>query len=284
MKRLKAMDVCAGGGGWAVSARGLPIDIVAAFDREPLYLKTYKQNHPRVECIECDVLTFDGWDAFAGVDLVLGALPCEQISPARANIPPSEVEFEQLRTLAKVLLGLPERLGATHWCFEDVIQVIPYLPLMTPNFVEDAKWFSGQNRKRAWIGNVPRPRRPNDTRVLRDYLRSGPFRVSARLEGREPNTHGKLGFYPWEPSKKSPTVIQLTSRQDAHAAVRCGDGWRQLEWQELAALQGFPADYVFVGPPNKVMKQIAQAVQIDIARAILEALCREIKKGRRKRS
>jgi site-specific DNA-cytosine methylase len=53
-----------------------------------------------------------------------------------------------------------------------------------------------------------------------------------------------------------------------------GGYWRQLEWQELATLQGFPSDYVFIGSPSRITKMIAQAVQIDTARAILTEFVR----------
>jgi site-specific DNA-cytosine methylase len=54
------------------------------------------------------------------------------------------------------------------------------------------------------------------------------------------------------------------------------NGWRQVEWQELAVLQGFPNDYCFCGSPTRVVKMIAQAVQVDTARAILERLIEEL--------
>jgi site-specific DNA-cytosine methylase len=49
MPEIRAIDVCAGGGGWAVAARGTPIRIVAAFDHDEDCLATYCFNHPGVE-------------------------------------------------------------------------------------------------------------------------------------------------------------------------------------------------------------------------------------------
>jgi site-specific DNA-cytosine methylase len=51
---------------------------------------------------------------------------------------------------------------------------------------------------------------------------------------------------------------------------------RQLEWQEAALAQGFPADYLFYGSPTRVAKMIGQAIQIDLGRAILKAICNAI--------
>ena len=56
-------------------------------------------------------------------------------------------------------------------------------------------------------------------------------------------------------------------------AAANGDDWRSLEWQELALLQGFPDDYVFMGTPTRVIKMVVQAVEVRTAHAILTALC-----------
>jgi site-specific DNA-cytosine methylase len=51
-------------------------------------------------------------------------------------------------------------------------------------------------------------------------------------------------------------------------------GARHLEWQEAAALQGFPEDFVFVASQSRASKMIAQAISIHVGRAILQAVCR----------
>lgn len=56
---LRAIDICCGAGGWAVAARGLPIQIEYVFDLESDCLLTYKENHPHVEPVCCDVIDFD---------------------------------------------------------------------------------------------------------------------------------------------------------------------------------------------------------------------------------
>jgi site-specific DNA-cytosine methylase len=40
----------------------------------------------------------------------------------------------------------------------------------------------------------------------------------------------------------------------------------------MASLQGYPADYVFVGSPTDVSVMVGNSVQIDTARAILEGI------------
>lgn len=281
VKILNAIDVCAGAGGWAVAARGLPIRMIAAFDLAADCLATYHENHPDVECIQCDVLTHDFSIYRDRVDLVLGGIPCELISAARRGTPtdPARNGFAEL---VERCLAIPREIEAPWYSFEDVREVQFYLPIMTPGFLLDSGLFSPQRRIRFYAGNVPCPQpASHDTRTFSDCARPGPYRKSQRLDGRTPgraSVYNSTQFYPWLPNEKSPTVINLESRHDNYAAAQMPDGrWRQLEWQELARLQGFPEDYLFIGTPGRVSKQVAQAVQVDTARAILRALCVHLK-------
>lgn len=276
MTNLRAIDVCAGAGGWAVAARDLPITITAAFDRDECYLATYHKNHPSVSCIHCDVTSYDFSRYTNNIDLILGAIPCEDISAARRNVPLPTANLDALSTLLERCLALPEELNAQYWCFEDVTDILRYTPLMTPHFILDSQEFGPQRRKRSYLGNTPLPPSPANSELLGDYLRPGPYRQSQRLADRTPgrsHIYGSSQFYPWLPTEKSPTVINLSSRHDNYAAAAFGSDWRQLEWQELALLQGFPPNYLFIGSPTQTMKQIAQAVEIRTARAILSTLC-----------
>jgi hypothetical protein len=241
-------------------------------------LETYRLNHPGVECVQCDVIEHD-FSGYAGkVDLVLGGIPCEDISAARRNVPLADEKRVSFEYLLDKCLSIPGLIGARWWCYEDVVDVLRYTPLFTSHFVLDSQEFGPQRRKRAYLGNCPKPAGGANTELLRDCLRPGPYRKSLRLRGRVPardRVYAKHAFYPWMPDEKSPTVIGLDSRHDDIAAAAFGDDWRSLEWQELALLQGFPEDYVFMGTPTRVMKMVAQAVEVRTAHAILAALCVE---------
>jgi len=277
-RRLTAIDVCSGAGGWACAARGLPIDIVAAIDVDMLALRTYKLNHPDTDCICADVRQFD-FRRFGHVDLVLGGIPCEEISQARSRRPASVDTMNAWQRLLDACLAVPGAVGARWWCYEDVIQVQRYLPPRTPCRILNSRAWSAQNRRRAYVGSFPALPIGTDRRVLRSCLRPGPYRVTPGiLRGRpmraDHYSHSG-GFYPWTPGRKSPCARPLPSRRDKEAAVVDGALRRQVEWQELATLQGFPPDYVFVGSPTHVHTLVGQAVQIDTALAILEAICTE---------
>jgi site-specific DNA-cytosine methylase len=276
METLKAIDVCAGAGGWACAARGLPIDIIAAFDREPDALATYTLNHPKTECIQCDVTTQD-FARWKGIDLILGGIPCESLSVARNNAKADAREMKEFTRLLKRFLSLPIELAARYWTFEEVPQVLPLLPNGTPFLRLNSGMFSAQTRWRVYLGNCPMPPIVAHEGTLADHLIPGPHRISPRIFGkRKPSRRGKSKetFQPFYPAQKSFTITNFCcSRRDAEMAIQCELGWRNMDWREAAALQGFPQNYLFVGNPGRVSKMVAQAVQIDTGRAILKALC-----------
>lgn len=287
---LIAIDLLGGAGGWACAARGLPIRIVSTLDMWDVCGKTYKLNHPEVRVMCGDVrsraLRLHIAEEYAGrVDVVLGAIPCGWISVRRRLGGRNEVtDKERLRereTLAATL-GLVKDLAPKYWCLEDVKGLAAELPPETPWLEIDSRHHSAQRRKRIYVGQFPPPIfcHPN-TLKLGDKLRPGPFRIGKRAADRKIvkaqafSPDKVLGAYP---DRKSPTVCVWSSRRDAEVVIADGTipgGRRQIEWQEAAALQGFPTDYVFYGSPTDVWKMIGQAIQIDTGRAILEAIVRD---------
>ena len=53
---------------------------------------------------------------------------------------------------------------------------------------------------------------------------------------------------------------------------------RVLEWQEAAALQGFPPDYIFAASWSRAWKMVAQAIPVQVGRAILQATVAEARR------
>jgi len=101
--------------------------------------------------------------------------------------------------------------------------------------------------------------------------------VQARIEGLAAGVDLVLGGIPceWLSSYRRLTKVKAAELLDP----RLPGGLRQIEWQEAAALQGFPEDYLFYGSPGDVSLQIGRAVQIDTARQILRAICRAAELG-----
>lgn len=371
--RLRAIDFCCGAGGWAVAARGLPIDIVCAVDCWRRACLTYRLNHPDTLVVRCDArkipVTTEGWD------LILGGIPCQWLTQLRSAGLGNKVKEEELkreRELLDSVLAFCREAKPRYWCLEDVQQIVKELPPFTPYHILDAQFWSGQRRVRCYVGDFPRPVPPleGDPRLAGEYLRPGPHRVHPknlkRTVARRRVYQNADVVYPIERDRKWPTVVSGGSRQDKHAIVydkptvregekfptvcgsqkhddqhlvvggglirrgldvedgakfptvmslangfwrdevtapqkRCqakvqkGKKWptvagasrersgallegerrRQIEWQEAATAQGFPEDYLFVGSQTDVSQMVANAVQIDMARAILISICED---------
>jgi len=299
MKTLKAIDLCAGAGGWACAAKGLPIEIVAAVDFWEPACQTYRLNWPLTTVIEGDLRDVDVQAKVRdiaeaqGVQLLLGGIPCGWLSVVRRafhNTPKEAERSEERATLAAVLV-LVERIAPRWWCLEDVPAIVDELPAGTPWIALDSADFSAQRRKRVYVGRFPRPQgvgplmTPRSKAVLAALLRPGPYRIGRRAIGRTLVTASAYApdtACASRPADKAPTVCCVTSRRDVENLVR--DEWlpggvRQLEWQEAAALQGFPTDYLFFGSASDVGKQIGRAVQIDTARVILRGIVKEWEQG-----
>lgn len=284
MKReLRALDLCGGVGGWACAARDLPIRVAMAIDLDEGALTTYGLNHPDTWTVLADVraLPFAVEKMTGRFDVVLGGIPCEAICKWRdltKRTRADETEITDWHTILDACLHLVPVLDPRWWCFEDVVPVIKHLPPLTPYQVLDSADFSGQRRRRAYVGQFPTPKPRRNQSRLADYLRAGPYRIGQRVLRRIPKrTHAwGSGIHSWwDPGRKAPTVCTVSSQRDPENVIVDGPLRRQVEWQEAALLQGFGADYVFYGSPTRVAKHIGQAIQIDTGRAILEAICRE---------
>jgi DNA (cytosine-5)-methyltransferase 1 len=280
---LKAVDICSGAGGWGIAARGLPIKIEKAYDLELDCLETYAYNFPETEIVQTDVTKID-WRKLKGIDVVLGGIPCETVTPARRNRknPLGDAELARWHALIDSILAGIEIARPKYWCFENVIQMRRHLPPMVPQWVVNAGEHSGQSRKRMWIGNFPVPPRGVCTEVLADYLRPGPFVMTARVSKdvtfTPPGKHMKFeknGGRWLSPNRKCPTIVKCSKRW-GDWCIPLGDGrHRVLQFTEAAAVQGFPNDYVFISSLDRAWKMVGQAIPIPVGRAILEAIVRK---------
>jgi site-specific DNA-cytosine methylase len=282
VRKLRALDVCCGAGGWAIAARGLPIEIVEAVDMAEDCLETYRYNHPETKATRMDVTELK-WKRFEGINLVLGGIPCEQVSPARRGLfrKPKPGTLEKWHALIDSVLDGIKLVNPEFWALENVIQMRRHLPPLTPFWIVNAANYCGQSRKRMFAGKFPTPLRGVDESTLSDYLRPGPYVIPSHVVGMECRPQGQhLGFEHrigrlLNPRLKSPTVIKYTKRLQDVSIELPGGRRRVMQFTEAAVLQGFPDDYVFVATQDRAWKMVAQAIPIPVGRAILEAICRK---------
>ncbi len=219
-KKITCIDLCAGVGGWACASRGLPIKYIAIVDHAPDCLETWSLNHaaahPRCKPLCLDLAAPDAVAQVLAalgrtkIDLIVGGIPCEQVSCARGNRPLKEGELETLHRLIDNCFALVKALTPRWWCFEDVEAIVSHLPAPiewgTNYEVRKicAADYGPQNRERVFIGVFPplAPAEPGP-RVLGDVLRPGPYRTLPNLAK---YTRSKSRWYGRNGRKDGPTV------------------------------------------------------------------------------
>ena len=284
MHPLRAIDVCCGAGGWIAASRGLPIKWIAAIDWAADCCLSVRYNYPDVPVIRADATRID-WQRFAGkVDLITGAIPCEEISIARSNIELSESDLAAWHNLLDSIIAGCQAASPKYWVIENVTPMKKHLYPLTPYMILNSKSWSGQARTRLYVGQFPQPR-PGRESILGDYLRPGPhvlplpvYRATQPTDNRWYSAGTKRLLQADQPS---PTISAFGSRRPRGFVVPLSDGReRVLTLTEAATLQGFPSDYVFVATQTRAWKMVAQAVQIDTARAILKGIVKRSEERR----
>lgn len=300
MKPLQAIDLCCGAGGWAFASRGLPIRFVAVADIASDCLETWHTNHasdhPGCSIVEHDLS--HGTDELTRlvadhrIDLVLGGIPCAEISPMRQKRPSSAIMAEWY-ALLDACLAFADRTDVQFWCFEDVIQIEKLLPLPLfhgkeiPVWRANAAGFGPQSRVRSFIGRFPVPTpRHSAERTLAECLRPGPHLTIRRQEDYERLRYPgqQITLLAGEQTARvlagdapSPTVLaggpHRGQRQRRNWMVEDDRGrLRILSFQEFARLQGFPDDALFACGACRAQEMVGQAIPINVGRAILERI------------
>lgn len=301
---LRAIDLCCGAGGWAAAARGLPIEWVAVADIAPDCLETWKVNHadrhPDCELLCVDLSTQRGIrrvpETAGAVDIVVGGIPCEQVSVARGASKVSSNEMDRWYKLIDGCLEIVDLVEADYWALEDVIQIEKHLPLPLLHGREipfqriDASDFGPQRRIRTFLGKFPKPSVPSEPgpRTLEAALRPGPHLMISGAETYEGVYAFSGGFSMnndkmrlLSRDKPCPTIVASIGtsggRQKRTFTVVDDRGRRRmLSWQEAATVQGFPDDYLFVGSFTRAAQMVGRAIPIQVGRAILEAIVKDV--------
>jgi DNA (cytosine-5)-methyltransferase 1 len=119
----------------------------------------------------------------------------------------------------------------------------------------------GEDGRRKWvsvgeaISHLPNPDEPND---IANHTYSK-YKLTF---------NGYIGHRPLDPNKPSPTV---TARGDDKGGVVIHphpNGLRRMTCRELATIQSFPLDFVFVGKNSSIYRQIGNAVPVLLGYAV----------------
>lgn len=82
--------------------------------------------------------------------------------------------------------------------------------------------------------------------------------------------NGYLGHRPLDPQKPAPTVTARGDNKGGVVILPHPNAQRRMTCRELAAVQSFPADYLFCGNNSSVYRQIGNAVPPLLAKAVAE--------------
>ena len=167
---------------------------------------------------------------------------------------------------------------------------LPEFP--TPTHSEDGQTLLSYHKPWVTLGEflaarpVPSPEdvvRPKGTRAaqLMELKPGTGLRAQGIVEANRPGGHWgyRQDSFLADPALPSRTIRAATTPD----WIRLKDGsLRRLTWRECAGLQGFPEGWDFAGGPGSKFRQIGNAVQVDMAKAVGGSLLTALRQTRRR--
>jgi DNA (cytosine-5)-methyltransferase 1 len=118
-KRLRAIDLYSGVGGWALGLRLANIDVVASYEYSDEANKTNRENN-RHSTVSTDIRTMDFGDLPSDIDIVVGSPPCTQFSFSNRG---GQGDIRDGLEDVKRFLAIVEHLKPRWWVMENVPRV-----------------------------------------------------------------------------------------------------------------------------------------------------------------
>ena len=88
--------------------------------------------------------------------------------------------------------------------------------------------------------------------------------------------NGYIGKRPVNPDLPAPTVTGRGDRKGGVVVLPHPNGTRRMTIRELATIQSFPTDFLFVGAKTDCYRQIANAVPIGLSEAVARSVLKEL--------
>ena len=286
---MKTLSLYCGAGGIDEGLRQAGYTTTLAVDSDDDACSTFRANHPDAEVL-CEDVAKAAY-MFGRFDVVVGGPPCPEFSVANAHPTKDPAQVN-------LFWEIVEKVGAKWWLMENVRGVQAVLGHRTDGkMINCADYGVPQKRLRMIYSNLPVPRpthaeRPAatlDGPPLKKWVSVGdalgldgtvrdrdqrPGRPWAEHSTGEPSVTVKANPHlllqdrrhqsgPRDYSVDRPSIVlQTDTRLFLQGSVE-----RKLTLDELAALQGFPASYEWVGNKGSVTRQIGNALPPAISRA-----------------
>ena len=191
VRRLRAIDLYAGVGGWSLGLSLAGIEVVASYDWWAPACRTNRANGGHA-VMQRDIRSLDLEELPKGIDIVVGSPPCTQFSLAnRGGSGDMNDGVRDLRAFLRVVAHLRPR----YWVFENVVRAaqvferevrggsLAEFSWLEPrvHIIDASRFGVPQRRNRALVGNI-------DFGLLESYTPSTVFRtlgyVIAAVEAR----------------------------------------------------------------------------------------------------
>ncbi|MBM4368074.1 MAG: DNA (cytosine-5-)-methyltransferase [Deltaproteobacteria bacterium] len=297
---LRSLEICAGGGGQALGLEGAGFAHAVLVERDAHACATLRHNRPQWRVVEGDLSAFDA-RPFAGVDLVAGGVPCPPFSKAGKQlgaadernlfpealrvvrqVMPRAVMFENVRGLLDPVFddyrrwieGQLRDVGfASEW---KLLQAADHgVPQLRPRVVMVAMRRDSDSGFRWPLPSGPPPTVGD---VLVELMAAGGWagaatwargaqQIAPTVVGGS-HKHGGPDLGPTR-AKRAWAALGVDAMVIGNAPPPPGHtGMPRLTVPMVARIQGFPADWQFVGRKTHAYRQVGNAFPPPVARAV----------------
>ena len=299
---MRSIEICAGAGGQALGLEQAGFEHIALVEIDPAACTTLRKNRPHWNIIEGDVKEFSAQEYEGTIDLLAGGVPCPPFSVAGKQLgndderdlfpeairlvrecKPNAVMLENVRGLfdpkfseyRNSIRTQFEQMG--YRCFWELLNATHFgIPQQRPRTIfialkpEFAQYF-------VWpLGLLAPP--PTVGQILYEEMASngwaGAKEWSQQANGIAPTLVGgskKHGGADLGPTRARAAWAKL----GVNGASLADDpppedfsGMPRLTVKMAALIQGFPADWVFVGKKTPAYKQVGNAFPPPVAKAV----------------
>lgn len=295
-KRLRAIDLFAGAGGFSTGALMAGLDVVWAANHWPEAVQAHAANHPHAKHACQDLHQVD-WTTVPQHDVMLASPACQGHSRARGKDRP---HHDACRSTAWAVVSCAEVHRPQLIVIENVPEFARWILFPTwkaalerlgygisTTIADAADAGVPQHRRRLFVlaafGSTPNVTLPiRQHRAAESIIRpAANWTPVAHLcqRTRDKVIRGRarfgerflIAYYGNEPDGRSLTrPLGTVTTRDRHALVE-GDRLRMLSVDECRAAMGFPESYVLPDRKTDAMKMLGNAVPPPLARDVIQA-------------